>query len=72
MKLIEQLLTADEYGDSWNTSLIVCVLLFDIYSMVKIHYGSVVITKLTLLPYKLACFYLMNLLAQSLVYMTTD
>ena len=36
------------------------------------QYGTVEITKLTLLPYKLAFLYLLNLLAQSLVYMSLD
>ena len=72
MKIIDDLLTAHKYGDSLNTSLIVCVLMYNIYIMVKIHHGTVVITKLTLPPYKIACCYMLNLLLQSIVFMSTD
>ena len=72
MKIIHGLLTAEIYGHSFNTSLIVSSLLYCIFVLTKIKYGTELITKLTLGPYRLATYYMINLLAQSLVYMSKD
>ena len=73
MNIILDLLTTDnKYGHSFNTSLIVSSLLYCVFVMTKIKYGTVLITKMTLDPYRIASYYMLNLLVQSLVYMSKD